>query len=189
MSLNQQLFIFISQFSGKSDFLDFFIISLAEYTPYFFILVLIFYWLHKKSRFQSNVLYAGYSTLLGLAMNHFITLFYFHNRPFMDGLGNNLVSHIAETSFPSDHTTFILSIAISFLLFKKTRTLGFILLLVSFLGGIARIFIGVHYPFDIIGSAAVACVSACTIFTFKNRFENLNLKIINFYKLIIPWEK
>ena len=189
MSLNQQIFIFISQFSEKNHFLDFVAVSLAEYMPYFFIIILVICWLCKKGGYQNFVLYAGYSAFLGLAINYSIAIFYFHNRPFMDGLGNNLVQHIAETSFPSDHATFMFSIAISFLLFQRTKVLGIVLITLGFMGGLARVFVGAHYPLDIVGSIVVACVSAFIIYIARNKFEKINIRIINLYRSLVSRRK
>lgn len=159
-------------------------IFLAKYTPYFFIAVLIFYWLYKKFRYQDTVLYAGYSALLGLLINYVITLFYFHNRPFMDGLGGNLIHHVADSSFPSDHTTFMLSIAFSFLFFPKTRKLGIILSFIGFIGGIARVFVGVHYPFDILGSLFIAFLAGAVVYLLRNKFKKLNQIFYKIDKII-----
>jgi len=183
MTLNQSIFTFINQFAEKNNWLDFVMISVAEYIPYVFLLVLIFYWFYKRNKYQDTVLYAGYSALLGLFMNYIITLFYFHNRPFMDGLGNNMVHHAAENSFPSDHTTFMLSMSFSFLFFAKTRILGIVLSLIGIISGFSRVFVGAHYPFDILGSMLTAFLAAFLIFIFRQKFEFLNqifFKIDNF---------
>ena len=174
MTLNQYLFLLINHIAEKNYWLDVSMIAIAEYTPYFFLLILIFYWFYKRGKFQDTVLYAGYSAVLGLFVNRIISLAYGHNRPFVDGLGKNLVPHIPDSSFPSDHTTFVLCIAITFFLFQKTRVLGFFLFFIGFVSGIARVFVGVHYPFDVFGSLAVALLSAVIIFLYRKMLMPIN---------------
>ncbi len=184
MTVNQSVFAFINQFSGKNNFLDFFMISLAEYTPYIFLLILVSYWFYKRNKYQDTVLYAGYSVLCGLLINYTISLFYVHHRPFVDGLGNHLVEHVPDNSFPSDHTTFMLSIAFSFLFFTKTRTLGIILTVIGILSGFSRVFVGVHYPFDILGSILTAFFAAFLVFCFHKKLKTINAVFYNIDKMI-----
>jgi len=187
MTLNQSIFTFINRFAEKNNFLDTFMISLAEYTPYIFLVILIFYWFYLKKENKNIVLYAGYSVLLGLFINRIISIFYSHNRPFMDGLGKNLVEHTPDNSFPSDHTTFMLSIAFSFLFFAKTRTLGIVLTIIGILSGFSRVFVEVHYPFDILGSILTAFLASSLIFIFRAKFKFLNQIFFKMDNFLFGW--
>ena len=97
----------------------------------------------------------------------------------MENNGKILISHSPETSFPSDHTTFMLSIAFIFLYFKETRKMGIFLSILGIIGGIARVYCGVHYPFDILGSILVAGVSSCIIFLSRGKLKLLNKFFLN----------
>ena len=180
--LNTQIFLTINNFAGKSIFMDKLGIFLAQYLPFVFILLLIYLWFNKK---RELALYSGYSSIVGISLNFFITLFYFHPRPFMDKIGTILIEHAPESSFPSDHTTFMLSIAFMFLYFKEIRMAGIFFSALGILGGISRIFCGVHYPFDIIGSILVALVSSCAVFIFRDKLQKLNRLIIDLYCWIV----
>ncbi len=119
--------------------------------------------------------------MLGVALNLLITLVYFHPRPFMEGIGHALINHADETSFPSDHTTLMLSIALMLLFFKSTRIISSIFLAFGLIGGFARVFCGIHYPFDIAGSLLVAFVSAVIIWSLREKLWIVNTIIINLY--------
>lgn len=95
---------------------------------------------------------AGLNALIALSCNFAISLIWFHSRPFADHLGMTLIQHAADSSFPSDHVTLIASVGIFLYLEKTYRKLGGILLALSFIAGWARIFVGVHYPLDILGA-------------------------------------
>lgn len=185
--ININIFNSINSFAGSNTVLDKIGIFTAEYLPLIFILVLIFLWFRNKE-YKISVLYCVYSTILGLSLNFLITLLYFHPRPFMDKFGVLLTKHAPETSFPSDHTTFMLSIAFMFLYFKKTRTIGIILSMIALVGGISRVFIGVHYPFDIFGSIVVALISSYIIFISKEKLQKFNNLIINLYYKVLKHE-
>ena len=176
--MNAKLFLFINQFAKQNQFLDLIAIIFAKGMPYIFILFEIYlYFILKK---KNKAIFAFYSVILGLFISYIISLFYFHNRPFMDNLGIMLISHKAETSFPSDHTTFLFSIAFSFLLFKVKFWKWFLSL--ALLGGISRIYVGVHYPYDILGGIFIGFISAFIIFKYNNKLQNLNDLIIKIFK-------
>ncbi len=185
--LNASIFTFINQFADQNPILDQIEIAVGQYLPFLFILMLVYLWFKKddkQNNFKHTTLYAGYATVLGLITNYVIGLFYFHPRPFMDHLGTTLAHHSAQSSFPSDHTTFMLSMALMLLYFKPTKRFGLVFILLGLWGGISRVFIGVHYPFDILGSILVSTFSSYFIFIISQYLKNLNNIIINIYQNI-----
>ncbi len=182
--MNVEIFNAINIFAGVNIILDKTGIILAKYTPFVFILFLIYLWFKKNSH-KNIALYSGYSAILGLLLNFLSSLFYFHSRPFMDNIGNLLTNHSSNNSFPSDHTTFMLCVAFVLLYFRKTRKAGILFSVLGIIGGFARVFSGVHYPFDIFGSVVVAIVSSCIIFLCKDKLQKFNNFIIDLYFKII----
>ena len=179
--LNLALFHLINQYAGLNPVIDTLAIFAAEYMPIVVILALAILWIAKGNNTRDVILYGVYAAIIGLVINYIIGLVYFHPRPFMIGLGTQLFQYPAETSFPSDHTTFMVSIALMFLYFKETRVYGIILLILGLIGGFARVFSGVHFPLDILGSIMVSIISTLIIFQFKDRFNPLNMLIKEIY--------
>ncbi len=179
--LNTAVFRYINNFAGKSEILDIFAIAVAEYLVFVFVLWLVYLWFEGGKKHKNIVLYSVYSAILGLSLNFLISLFYFHPRPFMVPIGKMLIHHIPETSFPSGHTTFTLSIALMLVYFRKTRKSGLVLSALGFVVGLARVFCGVHFPLDIVGSAAVALVSSFLIYSLRSQLTPLNQLVINLY--------
>lgn len=181
LTSNQNIFLEINNFAGKSHLLDLIMKMAAEYLPYLFIALLFYLWYSDR---KNEALYAGYATTLGVLTNQIIGLFYFHPRPFMDHLGTTLLSHKPDSSFPSDHTTFTLSIALMLITFKTTRAIGIVATFFALWCGIARIYLGVHYPFDILGSIVVSIIAVMIITMLKSRLIVIN-KFITFiwYKI------
>jgi undecaprenyl-diphosphatase len=179
--LNLALFHLINQYAGLNPVIDTLAIFAAKYMPVVVILALAILWVTKRNNTRDVILYGIYAAIIGLVINYIIGLVYFHPRPFMIGLGTQLFQYPAETSFPSDHTTFMVSIALMLLYFKETRVYGVILLILGLTGGLARVFSGVHFPLDILGSIVVSIISTLIIFQFKDRFNPLNMLIKEIY--------
>jgi undecaprenyl-diphosphatase len=51
--------------------------------------------------------------------------------------------------------------------FKSTRILGIILSFLALWCGIARVYVGVHWPFDLVGSIVTASIATIVIFVLK----------------------
>jgi len=155
----------------------------ANDLPLVFAAVLLWLWFRPAgdSNRRNAAFFAGYIMLLGLAMNLLLTAMYFHPRPFMDHLGTLLMPHVPETSFPSDHTTLMVSVSFGLLLFAVTRKIGLVLLVLGVLGGLARVYCGVHYPFDILGSIAVSIVAGIVIFALRKPLLHFNHRLFSLY--------
>ena len=78
----------------------------------------------------------------------------------MIGLGHTFIPHAADSSFPSDHLTLLLAVAFSFLMHRRLRVAGMTLAFLGLPVAWARIYLGVHFPLDMIGAALVAALSA-----------------------------
>ena len=179
-NLNQWLFLSINNLAGKNDILDRVGVFLGEQGPYIFMGLIIYIYFKKKNK--KEAIYATITVILAILLNRFLELFYYHPRPFVDGLGVVLKEHIADSSFPSDHTTFMLALSWSLTMFKGTKKWGKNMLILGTICGLCRVFEGVHYPFDILGALVMGYFSAIIIYRLKGVFEhliNLILKIDN----------
>ncbi len=176
---NITVFKYINHLAGINPVLDGIVKIGAQYLPFVFIFWLLYLWLKHDDKYKNIVLYSIYSVSLGLLLNLLISLFYFHPRPFMIPVGEPLIQHKPDASFPSDHTTFMLSIAFMLSYFKETKISGLILLVLGLMGGLARIFCGLHFPLDIIGSLGVGLLSSFLIYLLQNKLGVLNRFIVN----------
>jgi len=181
--LNTSLFLSINQYAGQHHFFDRFMVLFANDLPLFFAAVLLGLWFTSRGDTQQRhaAVFAGYVMLLGLAGNFLITIFYFHPRPFMDHLGTLLMPHVPETSFPSDHTTLMVSVALGLMLFAVTQRVGAGLLFLGLLGGLARVYCGVHYPLDILGSILVSTAACLIVLVLRKPLMRFNQVLFNRY--------
>ncbi|MCB8933584.1 MAG: phosphatase PAP2 family protein [Fimbriimonadaceae bacterium] len=92
-------------------------------------------------------------------------------RPSNFDFAHPLESVFGNTSFPSGHTT--TSFAIAFTLLFMTRGsrpwVGWVALGWACLVGLSRIYVGVHYPTDVLGGAGLGLASAAALHLWRNR--------------------
>ncbi len=182
--LNEKLFLVINSLVGKKPAVDKVIVFLAKNLPYFFIAFLLYLWFKDKES-KKKVIFITIVTTMAIFVNFLIGKIYFHPRPFVKKLGTALIKHKADASFPSDHATFMFTISLILINFKNTRIAGVVALVLSIFGGLFRIYCGVHFPFDILGSFIVALFISLFAVRKKEFFEKLSEKIVNkYYELV-----
>lgn len=120
-------------------------------------LYLVVGWFWGRAQWRSGLLAAFAASWLGVGINRLIAVFVFEPRPFALHVGRVLLHHPPDSAFPSDHVTILSAMAVTLLLQKQRWGLAFILLAVFV--GWARIFVGVHWPFDILGAFAVGMIA------------------------------
>lgn len=182
--MNQALFLAINKLAGENLLIDSSTTLIAEYLPVIFILWLLYLWFRNRE-LREEVLGVATNIVIAMGVNLLITLGYFHPRPFMVQPVHLLIRHAPETSFPSDHATFMFACALPLLLCARLRSSGMIFTLLALIGGLARVFCGVHYPMDIAGSAMVALATTLlTRLPLARLTAMLNRGILNRYDLL-----
>ena len=79
-----------------------------------------------------------------------------------------LISHHPGQALPSDHTTAAFAIGLVVLAFLSRRV-GLVLLAAALVIGFARVYVGVHYPGDILGSLLVSAVGVAIVALIRSR--------------------
>lgn len=83
-----------------------------------------------------------------------------HARPFVLGLGQAFFAHKATSSFPSNHTIIIATLAFTLIFDRRWAGWGYATLLLAAVVGLSRVYLGVHFPLDIAGGLLLAPVAA-----------------------------
>jgi undecaprenyl-diphosphatase len=202
LQLNYTLFQLINGQAETQPWLDRWMVFCANYLIFFFPLLLILMW-GRPMKWRSQPLTAGEQIVLderravvlwtavacvgAYALNLLIEQFVFEPRPFINHHVHLLIRHVADGSFPSDHTAWSLAVGGLFLFMlwpawqqarRQRATLGdstllraviypglltLLALVMGCLIGFARIFTGVHYPGDILGGAIDGLIAASLI--------------------------
>lgn len=191
-NFNQSLFLFLNATNIPHAVIFTCAIFFASYVVFLSLFVLLAGWLRGNEKTRKVILTAAIASLTSLLLSFFIGLIWPHPRPFAIGLGHLWIPHAATASFPSNHLVFFWSISFSLLLaqlptstppkswrhlWQEKNLIGTLHgqkicgILLSLLGlplAWARVYLGVHFPFDMVGAALIACCSAGLCFYAKN---------------------
>ena len=124
-------------------------------------------WIRGDHRRRGILLAAALATALALLLNQVAGMLWFEPRPFMIGVGRTLLSHAPDNSFPSDHVSFLLSMGFVMLATEAMRRWGLLVLGLGALTAWARVYLGVHFPIDILGSAVIAAAASITALSLQ----------------------
>lgn len=125
--------------------------------------------------------------LLALGMGQVVTQFWPHPRPFMLGLGRTLIPHAADASFPSDHGIVFAGMAFSVMLAGELR-FGLLMCLAGVAVAWSRIYLGVHFPLDMLGSVVVALLSYLILSPLWARWGAWLMQVLEkLYRMVFAW--
>lgn len=174
--LNLSLFSWINASPEASNTSIHFAIFIANDLLYCMILLFAWFWLRGNYDTKKQILKAFIFTSIAILISQCISHVYYHPRPFVMEVGRTLIYHARNGSFPSDHMLIFSSIAFSYL-FSAQRKLGIFLLFMAWLVAWSRVYLGVHFPLDMLGAFLLA---------FALNF--FGLKLWNLYKdKIMQW--
>jgi undecaprenyl-diphosphatase len=152
---------------------------------------------------RAAVLWALVACLVAYGINLGVEAFLFEPRPFIAHHVNLLISHAADDSFPSDHTAWSFAV-VGMLLFallprlfsawrmrtrqgsvESLQTLRFPLILmiiaiaIACSVGVARVFVGVHYPGDILGGSISGLIAAGIVTLLRHLLRRPTLGLLS----------
>jgi undecaprenyl-diphosphatase len=162
-SFNQTVFNFFYYNIPHIGFLNAIAIISAEYLPYFLVLgffVLVYYqasWRRRVYLFCEGSLAVILSRGL---ITEIIRLFYKEQRPFSFYNFTPLINE-SGWSFPSGHAAFFFALAM--VIWYADRRWGIAYFALVTLMAIARIYVGVHWPLDVIAGAVIGIGSAMLV--------------------------
>jgi len=104
----------------------------------------------KDKKYRVQFIKMLITIVVSLLVTQFIHAVYYHPRPFDLGIGHILTGHGSSSSS-------VATIAFSYLL-SGYRKIGSAALLLGLIVGWSRIYIGVHFPFDVLGSFVIALI-------------------------------
>jgi undecaprenyl-diphosphatase len=119
-------------------------------------------WLKGEGPARACLLEMVVAVLIALGVGQIVTHPWPEPRPFMLHLGTQFLAHDPDPGMPSDHVTVFWSLACAALATRQFRAYAVPLFALGLLVGWSRVFLGVHFPFDVLGALPVAAAGALT---------------------------
>ena len=157
---NLHLFELINATPGLSLVQQGCAIALAEWVIYLAPLSMAIAWVRGDHVARRDLLQMLLAVLIALALAQVVCHLWPQPRPFTQHLGTQYLEHDNYPGLPSDHVTFLWSLALAAFTARRFAVWGFPLLAMGLVVGWSRVYLGVHFPFDILAAFPVACAGA-----------------------------
>ena len=153
MNIDLYLFNLINQFAGRWVWLDYVAMFCADYLGYVLLLLLLVLLAVNYKKYWKMIIEAVIAAAITrFVLADFIRWLWFKPRPFV---AENFIPLIdqspKEAAFPSGHASFFF--ALSTIVYFYNKKLGILFYVASFFIVISRVFVGVHWPLDILAGA------------------------------------
>ncbi len=131
--------------------------------PTAIVALLVVGWFSGDAHWRRVVVHALLALLLANLLVKLCNLAWFRVRPFTYQEVNLLFYYPSDSSFPSNAAAAMWGMAWAIWLRQRDSALGRGAVLLAALMGISRIWVGVHYPLDIVGGALLGIVAATVV--------------------------
>jgi undecaprenyl-diphosphatase len=174
-SLNHSLFLALNAGEAPWSAVVFVAIVAAKALIFLVPLHLILIWVGGERTVRFVALSALLALVIALAVNGLVGALAYSPRPFVIGLGHTLIDHRPNSSFPSNHATVFFAYAASLAIYGR-RTLAAWFAGIGLVVAWSRIYLGIHYPGDMLGAAMVSAVAAVLSASIMMRFGPMLLE-------------
>lgn len=167
--MDQKLFKWINSLAGKNHTMDQVMMFASTKIRYLFASVLLMMLFGsqsgKKLTFQTII-----SLVITSSAKALINKIKYRPRPFVTRDANVLLASKLDTTYLSKHS--LISFAVSTMVYMYYRGIGKIMLAMSSLTAISRIWVGAHYPLDVVRSSLIGAVISiivkkCTFLSWR----------------------
>lgn len=170
MSLNQEIAAYIRSFAEQTGYLDYLMIILAEYGAYVIPPTLVVMFL-LKGKNRSDSLFIFFLTVLSIEISYIVSSQVYFPRPFE--LYETLLSRVPQNTFPSQHAATLFAFTSGFI-YKKRKKLALIFFTITLLNTFARIFVGFHFPLDILAGIATSFIALGVMILLENSVNKMS---------------
>ena len=158
-NFNSDITVFINQGVGYWPTLDYVFVLITSYITYTVLILILLYFCTLPFRIQDmrerlRAIARAFETVFSMSVVYIVVkalkLIIAHPRPFEVIPDITTLVHAAPLeSFPSMHAALTMALAIAVLPYRKH--FGHLLIAFSLVVSLSRLYVGVHYPFDIGG--------------------------------------
>ena len=182
------LYHIVNNLSGHVGIVDTIMIVLAQNAPIFYAVLFVAVWFilpRTDTKMRHGLVVAVLAGVLALVVNVIFSHIWFRPRPFVvlpQGTFHQLIPHPNDASFPSDHAAG--SFGFAFGVHRRgpdwvRRSFMTLAVLVA----IARVYVGVHWPTDVLAGVAIGFFSSVVAWRLEKYVRwitSIGLKIFRF---------
>ena len=150
---------------------------IAHDLVYVFLLIFAIAWLRGSHEVKTGIIKAAIFTAITLSISEVLSTILNTPRPFVMEVGRTLIEHAPTGSFPSNHMSIFSGIALAYY-FSAQRDLGRILVWTAWLVAWSRIYVGVHFPIDMVGAFLIALAVNLAGLPLWWKYENKIMRFI-----------
>ncbi len=92
-------------------------------------------------------------------------------RPFMLGLSPDYGRHSERGGFPSTHASVMFAVAVFMAWRPRLRLFAGVVALMAVATGLARVYLGIHFPLDVLGGLALGAVTGSMFAALRSLFD------------------
>jgi undecaprenyl-diphosphatase len=166
-SLDYTLFHWVNGMAGHVGWFDALVAGFTKISPYLVVGLLGVLWFlgTGEERRRQGVIHALAATAVAAGLGTLIADAWQRPRPFLAHPVHVLVAKSFDGSFPSIHATAAFAVAVAVLFYN--RRMGAVLLVLATLIAFSRVFVGLHYPGDVLGGALLGSVIAASLLALR----------------------
>lgn len=158
---NQHLFELINATPGLDPLKLMLAMLVARWVVYLVAAALALAWVRGDASARRDLVHMLFAAGVALLISQIISHAWPQPRPFALHLGTQYLDHASDPGLPSDHATLLWSLALSALGTRRFGIWAFPLLTLGLVVGVDRVYLGVHFPYDVLAALPVAVAGAC----------------------------
>ncbi|WHY76796.1 undecaprenyl-diphosphatase [Neobacillus sp. WH10] len=180
--VNIDVFRAINDLGKEYDSLNPIAIFIADYMVYVLLIGLIVYWFTRTNQNRMMVIQSVLAFVLAEVFGKIAGIFNHHFQPFVELTHvNKLIEHAVDNAFPSDHSILFFSVCFSIWLVRKKE--GWVWLTVASLVGVSRIWVGVHFPGDVLTGALIGICAAFVVYWIVPKLSFIKSILMKYEKV------
>lgn len=165
--MDSTLYEWLNSLAGRSALFDTLAVDCTRYAAVLLGVLVIAAWIvlptDRRTAPRRLAVIAIVAALLALGASQVIGHTWFRERPYVAHAARLLIPPSTDPSFPSDHATGAFALAVPFVLDRRTRRFGALLLVIAAALGVSRVIVGTHYPSDVLGGALLGSAAAMLV--------------------------